>query len=164
MSWTWAPILEFPEYSVNEIGQIKNDKTGHIMAVQQNQSGVAMVKLVRDGKQYTRSVANIVATYFVDGKDYIFETPINLNGNRLDCRAENLAWRPRWFAIRYHMQFDVPPFTFEQPIVCLDTDEVFDQPREAAVKYGLLEKEIVEDLHNQKGVWPLGYDFRYYRP
>lgn len=108
-------------------------------------------------------VPRLVASIFLEEAPHNFDTPINLNGDRSDNRAENLAWRPRWFAIRYNQQFKRPAYTFNYPIVLIDHFEIFERPRDAAIKYGLLEADIVADIQNQRGVWPFGFEFRIYK-
>lgn len=164
---TWQNLeeMDLPNYSVSDYGQVRNDRTSRIMKQSPNQSGAYKVSLVRHTGEppITLGVANLVAHYFVEGESREFDTPINLDGIRSNNAASNLAWRPRWFAINYHRQFQFQKILFDDRIVCLDTDEVFDTCRDAAVHYGLLEREIAEAIMQQRGVWPLGYDFRVLR-
>lgn len=152
-------------YSVSNLGQVRNDRTNRLLKQSANQSGTYKVGLVRQTGEppITLGVASLVARYFVEGETREFDTPINLDGNRANNTADNLAWRPRWFAINYHRQFKFTPVIFSDPIVCLDFDKVFPSTREAAIEYGLLEQHIAESIVSQRGVWPLGYDFRMYR-
>jgi hypothetical protein len=47
----------------------------------------------------------MVAEAFCEGQSEHWNTPIHLDGDRENCRADNLMWRPRWFAVQYHRQF-----------------------------------------------------------
>lgn len=157
----WLPTQDFPGYSVSSLGRVRNDQTDHILAMRRNHQGVTMVGMMLDGRQHTRSVAVLVATAFLDdpGTD-IFDTPIHLDGDRTNLEASNLAWRPRWFAVKFHRQFRVPAwYNFSVYIVNSETGEKFTSPREVAVKYGLLERDIVFDLDNQHGVYPGPHHF-----
>ena len=69
---------------------------------------MVFVGLFRDQEQYKRSVALLVAKAFLKQPSEFFDTPINLNGDRLDNQVINLMWRPRWFAIKYNRQFREP--------------------------------------------------------
>ena len=163
--WHNLGDMDLDNYSVSNMGRVRNDRTNRIMKQSQNQSGASKVSLARHvgDPRITLGVANLVARYFVEGETREFDTPINLDGDRSNNMASNLAWRPRWFAINYHRQFQFQPIVFDQRIVCLDTDEVFDSCRAAAIHYGLLEREIAEATLQGRGVWPLGYDFRVVR-
>lgn len=158
---TWIRISKFPGYSVNEEGLVRNDDTGRIMMLSQNQHGVVQVGLMRDRVQYKRGVALLVANAFLDRpRTPAFDTPINLNGDRTDNHVDNLTWRPRWFAITYHRQFFDEPCGFREPIIDIKTKEVFPTSWEAAIKYGLLDKEILIATLNRTYVWPTYQEFR----
>lgn len=164
MEEKWKDLLEFPSYAVSDYGRIINKDTERIKVPSLNQNGVAHVLLMQNLKQFRRSVALLVAKAFLPvPKVEHFDTPINLNGDRLDNRAANLAWRPRWFAIKYHQQFfqDDPEHRgFNQPVELIQTGERFETSWDAAVKYGLLDKEIFVATFNQTYVFPTGHRFR----
>jgi hypothetical protein len=85
----------------------------------------------------------------------IFNTPVNLNGDRLDNRAENLMWRPRWYAVLYNNQFeDRYPNPIEVPIREIETGEEFPNSMAAAAYFGLLEREIVLSILNHTWAVP----------
>ena len=155
MTEQWKSIPGF-NYSVSDHGQIRSDKTGRIMALNQNQYGVLTVGMMRDGEQYHRSVPLLVARAFL-GKHQLdaFDTPINLDGDRLNNHIENLVWRPRWFAVKYNRQFREP---YEYPIhgliVDIETGAVSENSFECAKRYGLLEEEVVLSILNHTYAWP----------
>jgi hypothetical protein len=158
----WINLAEsgFTNYAVSNLGQIRNEHTGRIVSRSSNQSGVCKVNLYDDrGGFVSRSLALLVATYFLPYQGSIFNTPINLNGDRLDNRSCNLAWRPRWFALRYHKQFERPAYRFKYRIKLLDSGEVFANAREASTAYGLLEDDIANSFANNESIWP--YHFRF---
>lgn len=163
--WTSLESYGFSDYSVSDQGDVRNDRTGRYLRKSFNNSGTCKVGLVRSPGEppTTLVVPRLVATTYLEDPPDSFDTPINLNGDRSDNRAANLAWRPRWFATRYHQQFKRPAYIFNEPIVLIDHFEIFEQPRDAAVKYGLLEADIVADIQNHKGVWPFGFEFRIYK-
>lgn len=157
----WEYIADFPDFSVSSDGRVMNDKTSHILSTRINGQGILMVNLMRDGRIYTRSVALLVARAWLKNRDPdIYNSVIHLNNDRTDCRAENLMWRPRWFTVRYHHQFVRTPY--KGAVYLIDTDEVFDNIRDAAMKYGLLEENIFADLLNKKGVFPDHFIFEKY--
>lgn len=160
MTEHWKTIDSFPEYSVSTLGRVRSDKSGRILALNENQFGVVQVGLMRKGVQYHRSVPLLVAKAFLAPESEPFDTPINLDGNRHNNRLENLLWRPRWFAIKYNRQFRYP---YEHPIkakiIELKTREVSENSFECAQKYGLLEQDLVLSILNRTYVWPTYQEF-----
>ena len=157
----WKPIEWFDGYSVSSMGRVRNDKTGRILETNLNQYDTLFVGLMRDGTQHHRGVAKMVAQAFIPLPYSTFDTPINLNGDRTDCRVENLAWRPRWFAIKYNQQFrDRYEFGFPNRVRNEKTGEVFENSWECAIKNGLLERDLVLSIFNSTYVWPLYVTFK----
>lgn len=160
---TWKIIREFPMYSINEEGRIRNDERNRILRQSINQQGILYVGLTssEDGEQYKRSVAYLVAKTFMGNPTPVwFNTPIHLDGNRLNCRIDNLMWRPRPFAVRYHRQFDQPTRGFDAMIEEVETGERFRNSWYAATKYGLLNRDIIRSIVNGVPVFPTNQMFR----
>lgn len=151
----WVMVDGFPDYDVNRLGQVRNGQTARLMTVSLNQFGVARVTLADEtGKQHQRSLALIVAKAFVPRPALeLFNTPINLDGDRFNCAAENLVWRPRWFALQYHKQFEYPVVS-PYPIRDIKTGDVYHDSREVAMRFGLLEKELVISMANRTYAFP----------
>lgn len=157
----WRRIDEFPNYEVSEDGRVRNADTAHVMVLTRNQQGVIQVGLMKDRQQYKRGVALLVARAFLPPPPTsAFNTPINLDGDRSNCHVDNLAWRPRWFAIKYHQQFHNDLRGFTEPIVDINTGERFKNSWEAATKYGLIDREILISTLNRTYVWPTYQEFR----
>lgn len=161
MNEHWKAIERFPEYSVSNYGRVRSNKSGRILSTSPNQFGVVQVGLMKDGVQYHRSVPLLVAKAFIPIKPGPFDTPINLDGDRLNNRVDNLVWRPRWFAIKYNRQFRFPyPDRIDRPIVDKKTGEVSNNSLDCACRYGLLEEEIVISILTRTYVWPTYQEFR----
>lgn len=157
----WQIIGDFPGYSIGDEGQVRNDSTDRIMSLSQNQHGIVQVGLMRDGRQHKRAVALLVAYAYLEPPALeTFNAVINLDGDRTNNNYWNLAWRPRWFAVRYHRQFDGHEPCFNQPIREINTKERFKNSMDAAVKYGLLDREILIATLNRTYVWPTYQEFR----
>lgn len=158
----WKQIREFPEYSVSNEGRIRNDRTSRILALTLNQLGIVQVGLTKQGKYYKRAVAPLVAHAFIPRKMGPFDTPINLDGDRTNNFVENLAWRPRWFAVKYHKQFK-NPYLNRNALSVIDTKtgEIFTSEIDACIKYGLLLDDLRHAIHNRTYVWPTYQIFEY---
>jgi hypothetical protein len=163
----WKTIPEFPDYSVSRGGQIRNDHTDRILALTltRSQGGLVQVGLVRDGMQYKRGVALLVARAFLDPPTPpTFDTPINLDGDRCNNHVSNLMWRPRWFAVKYHKQFHNEKRGFDQPIRDIHTGIVYRTSWDAAITHGLIDREILVATMNRTYVWPTYQEFRLVKP
>lgn len=164
MQEEWAEIEDFPGYLVSTFGEVYNDTHGRSMSVSLLQNGIPTVGLYKEGHQYRRSIAVLVATAWVYNEwPSRFNTPTHLNGDRLNCRADNLVWRPRWFAIKYHQEILTPRFPDwpeSSEILLVQTNEIFPSPREAALKYGLREMDIFLGMLNKRSIFPNALEFR----
>lgn len=157
----WRTIKDFPDYEVSDYGNVRRSASGRLLALNTNQYGLVQVGMVRDGRQYHRSVPKLVARAFVPHPRGAFDTPINLDGDRRNNHRDNLTWRPRWFAVLYNRQFKSPyENSIELPIQDMKTNEVSQNSFECAVRYGLLEKDVVMSILNRTYAWPTYQEFR----
>lgn len=147
MNEEWREIWEFPGYSVSNAGRVRNDRKDTYMTLSATERGIIYVSLNRRGDHFKRSVPVLVAEAFVEtAKKLSFDTPINLDGDRENNYADNLVWRPRWYAIEYYRQFRSRPDGINRPILELKTGDVFKSSWQAAISFGLLEREIVRSI------------------
>lgn len=162
MTEQWREIAAQPNYEVSDLGNVRNKKTGRILQPSLNQHGHAKVNLPTDeGKTKTRQVNHIVAEAFLpepERKDFI--SVIHLDGDKTNCVATNLAWRPRYFAIRYHMQFDSPMWKEStQRVVDIKSGREY-RIQDAALEHGLVMNEILVAAQGLTFVWPTYQQFR----
>lgn len=156
----WRPVEGFPDYSVNPLGKVKRDSTGRVLAPRFNQYGVPYVGLMRDWRQNNRSLPRLVARAFLPTPSEIFDTPIQLDGDPSNCRADNLMWRPRWYAVQYNRQFEERyENPINAPIHAINERERFPNSLAAACRYGLLEREVVLSVLNNTPAWPTYQEF-----
>ncbi len=157
----WRDVEGFPGYSVSNYGNVRNDRFDKELVISQNQSGLACVGMMLDGTQQHRSVPLMVLeAHGIKHVNTLFDTPINLDGDRMNNTLWNLMWRPRWYAVKYHRQFRVPyPYPVVSRIIDLDTEVVYRNSMEAAVIHGLLEREVVESIYRRTVAWPTGQKF-----
>lgn len=161
MEELWSVIEGFENYSVSNFGRVRSNWSERILVAYPNQSGLVQVGLMLNGKQYHRSVPLLVAKAFIPQPSGPFDTPINLDGDRSNNHVDNLAWRPRWFAIKFNKQFrESYENHIPEPIEDLKTGEVTEDSLECAKRYGLLENEIVMGILNNITVWPTYQKFK----
>jgi hypothetical protein len=158
----WENVAdEFPDYLVSDLGRVYNDHTGRLITPTRNSRGLAIVGLMKCGVQCKRSLALLVADKFVvNDRREGFDTPINLDGDRMNNRYTNLMLRPLWFARKYHRQFDDGHPTINRAIVDTQTEERYENSMHASVVNGVLDVEIYLSMVNNTYVWPTGQMFR----
>lgn len=155
MEIQWVTIEGFPNYIISSEGEVINKDTGRHLHLSRTAAGVVKVGLVRAGVQHTRSVKVLVAEHFVPRRDHIFDTPIHLDGDRDNCRADNLAWRPRWFASLYASQFrNITDNDRLGPLREIERGERYYDIVEAGTVNGLLFKDIRKALVMRESVFP----------
>ena len=162
----WSEIETFPGYSVSDQGRVRNDETDRLLVLLRNNRNIINVGLFRDGVQHRRSVTVLVARAFLPPPELpyhqvTFDTPINLDGVRANNYVANLAWRPRWFAMKYHRQFGLHlPFEVMGPILHVGSKQVFNNPLSAAINFGLIASDILRSTRTGEEVWPGRHIFR----
>lgn len=159
MDEQWVTIPEFPDYEVSNFGRVANADGDYIIRPSATQQGGLKVALRKNKQAYTRSVKRLVAEAWVPGQDDIFDTPIHLDADQFNCRADNLEWRPRWFSWKYHHQFrDIPEHYNIGPYVEIDEIGVvvraYTDLVEIAKTHGLLLDELWEGVHMRTPIFP----------
>lgn len=145
----WVRLDEFPTYAVSDFGRVANVRRDMLLTPTQNAQGISKIGLVKNGRTTSRSVALLVAEAFVLKPVAFFNSPINLDGDRMNCHALNLLWRPRWYAVQYHGQFDRAEFhNSKVPIENLTEKEQFLGWRDPSIKYGLRYIDIILSCAN----------------
>lgn len=161
MTENWHELEEFPDYAVGDLGSIVNMKTGAPRKTSMTQYGIVKISLYTGRELHTRSLAVLVAEAFVEGQTSIFNTPIHLDGDRKNCRADNLMWRPRWFAVQYHRQWIHPAFhRAEMHIVDIDTEREYNSIKEVCLAHGLLHGDVYESIVSRTPVPITGQEFQ----
>ena len=158
----WREVQEFPTYSISNRGTVVTE-AGRPLVQQLQQYGVPNVWFVRGSKQFCRSVPLLVARAFLlppEREDFI--SPIQLDGDRANCCADNLMWRPRWFSICFHKERATPPFPDwnGHRVQIRETGEIFPNPLEVSKKYGVLETEVYLATQNGNSVFPQRFHYQ----
>lgn len=86
-------IEGFENYSISNIGNVRNDKTGRILKGVLN-SGYLRVKFGKDGKEKVYLIHRLLAIAFIDNPDNLKEID-HINQVKTDNRVDNLRWCSR---------------------------------------------------------------------
>lgn len=157
-------IPGFPNYKITSDGRVFNLRTEKEMMLSPTLNGDLTVGLVREHRQYRYSVKGLVARAFVDGETELFNTPILLDGDKHNLKAENILWRPRWFAWLYTRQFATKPdWYFFGPLVDTTTNTPYPDYLTASITNGILCADIRESIYSGHHVFPTRQRFAYAR-
>jgi hypothetical protein len=92
----WRRIGGFDNYSVSNLGNVRNDRTGRILRAGLSSTGYLIVILYQDGTKSTKYVHHLVATTFLgdsEGRDIDHQDRIRTNNHvsnvRYVSRADN---------------------------------------------------------------------------
>lgn len=152
----YEEIPGFSSYGVTPDGQIINLSKGGIMITHyENRAGHNFVSMKNDNGVYlTRHVGKLVLKAFRPPKEPHWDTVIYLDGDKSNCKIDNLDWRPRWFAVKYNREKLKPLSDGNFPIKDEDTGEIYPTVREASASFGILEEEILRKLGTPNRVYP----------
>lgn len=161
MEMDWVIIPDFPDYLISNQGLIINRNSSKPLRVSHTREGAVKVGLVKDGEQCTRSVKVLVAESYVPGKNEIFDTPIHLDGQDDHNAADNIVWRPRWFAWAYKNQLKhVSDNDRIGPLRDVETNIRYYDIYEAAITHGLLFRDVRKSLVTGESTFPTFQVFR----
>jgi hypothetical protein len=155
----WAEIEGFPRYLVSTEGRIFNQANNRMMKFSPNNYGHPKISLLNErGQRYTRSVAFLVAKAFVEAPNTLCDRIIYLDGDLENVRAENLAWRPRWFGWKYSRQLkiDQPVYYKNLPVKNKVTNLEYENIVLAGTMEGLLFDHIWHSTYAGSPVFPDG--------
>jgi len=87
----YRPIVDFENYEISNLGNVRNIKTGEILKNSVNGCGYYQVGLYKNKKRTTKKIHQLVAIAFIENhenKDCVDHT----DNNRLNNDVENLRW------------------------------------------------------------------------
>jgi hypothetical protein len=87
----WAPVANFPLYSVSELGRVRRDATGLVLKPSRQRQGYLSVKLYAGGQPKRVSVHRLVADAFIPampGRVFVN----HIDGDKSNNAVLNLEW------------------------------------------------------------------------
>lgn len=161
---TAKEIDGFPEYAVDEAGMVYTIASGLRRKPSLTQEGSMKITLYREGRAFTKSLALVVANAWLynDYDPEIFDTPIHLDNDLTNNHVDNLAWRPRWFAVKYQRQYWNEEYRYSKVrLQDVKTDEVFESLISVCQKYGFLYMDVIKSCTKGDDVFPTWRQFRF---
>ena len=151
----WKVLEKYDHYSISNEGRVRSDLTNAVLAVATTPGGNAFVRMRQDGRQVARGLALLVAESFVPLPKLPIETPtpIHLDNDLMNCRASNLVWRPRWFALKYTSQFH-EDLGEAGPLRDIKTRTVYQSVWDVVHEHGVLFTDVVKATTNKTYVSP----------
>ena len=132
MTTTWKKINGYPNHSVSNEGQVRNDKTGTVYKTWLDTNGYPSLHIGKDIKRLHK----IVAEAFI-------ENPLNLpevnhiDGNKTNCHESNLEWCTHAENISHSWKNPDRKQRHENTRVqCVETGEVYKNANAAAKAVG----------------------------
>src|SRR5688500_16397254 len=160
----WVPLLGYPGYSISNLGRIRNDNRDRLLTVVRLKTNYAYVGLVKEGVQVKRALSKLVAETFLPSPTIpTFTTPIHFDGDPWNCRADNLDWRPRWFAIKHTRQFRIDLPQYPDPVRETKTGEVFENSWKPVLRFGLIYMDLILSIFNHTYVFPTMQSYEWAR-
>jgi hypothetical protein len=87
----WRTIPEFPNYEVNENGDVRSYRIGKNISPMMNRSGYYKLNIWHNGKLYSRLVHRLVAQAFISNPDD--KPQINhIDSDKSNNHVSNLEW------------------------------------------------------------------------
>ena len=84
-------IKDFPNYSISNLGNVKNNKTGRVLKHVINNNGYYKVSLCSDGNIYQKLIHKLIAESFITNP-YNKQFVDHINNNKLDNNVRNLRY------------------------------------------------------------------------
>ena len=142
---SWKTIKGFDNYIVSTFGRVRNIKTGKVLIPFTTKNGYLMVSPSRGGVSCKMYVHRLVLESFIPNEDTNLQVN-HINGIKSDNRLDNLEWctssenhlhRSRTLGIKrspehMSMMCDLARVTHYKPVVCVETNVIFESVVDAA--------------------------------
>lgn len=149
MQEIWKFILGFDDYQISSYGNVRKVSTNRAVRRFETTGGAVSVNLRKNNKSYCRSVKCLVAEAFVprvgDEEDRdLYNSAIQLDGDRWNLRADNIMHKPRWHAIAYQKQITgwTHLYSMNESVINDVTGVIYETILDAARDTGLLPRDI----------------------
>lgn len=166
MDRNWISLQKegYENYSVSDAGDVRRDCTDRIVKPFRNGNGYLQVGLYKGGVRKKFGVNRLVASAFLaEPKESHFNSILHKDGNKDNCAASNLVWRPRWFVVKFHQEMALwdnnVPFRM---VVDETSGREYSTVRDVVVAHGILYSDLINGIHNHESpLFAEGRIFKY---
>ena len=145
----WLVIEDFPNYEVNNYGEVRNRKTGRILKQQINEKGYHTVTLYKDYIPYNQRVHRLVANAFYDG-DHDGLDVNHIDGNKSNNHLSNLEICTRKHNIIHAFSTGLKQPSRRKKVRVVETGEVYESIRACGRALGLDQTSITQCLKGRQ--------------
>ena len=147
----WKEIKDFPNYSVSDSGEVKNNKTRKILKKALNQDGYEIVQLWNNGKGTMKRIHRLVLEAFKPIENANYEVN-HLDRDRTNNNLNNLEWCSTQQNIEYRDKEDNPKRRTTQKVKVeyLDgTIEIYDSVAKCAKHFGIAGNSVRDYIKDE---------------
>lgn len=173
----WKKIQGFENYSVSNLGEVRNDISGKKISISSDKDGYQVCYCFNNGKRKTFRIHQLVARAFIPNPNN-YETVDHIKPDKKDNRVVNLMWLS---AEENSRKFQLEQITEEQkkvrsnnckkmqekaykstskPVKCVETNIIYPSICECARKMGIYQSEISRVLQDKRRS-AKGYHFEF---
>ena len=135
MSEIWKLIKDYPNYSVSDLGNVKNNKTGRILKPLEVGGGYVVVDLWNNHGSKSKKIHRLVAEAFIPNPDN--KPQVNhIDGNKKNNKKDNLEWVTASENVQHAYDSKIRMPHQNRPVRIIETGEVFSSIKECAEKIG----------------------------
>ena len=150
----WMTINDYPNYEVNNLGEVRNKKTNKTLKPGINTNGYEIVVLANKETRKTEKVHRLVAKTFYDVTDNT-EIVNHIDGNKRNNNIRNLEWctYSENNTHAYRTGLKKPVYSKNQPtarkVQILETGDIFNSIRDCADHISGNHRHISECLNGK---------------
>ena len=151
----WKNIECFEQYSVSNLGNVRNNQTGRILKPRKHTGGYMRVMLCKDKKHYDYYIHRLVAMAFISNPKNLPEVN-HKDEDKTNNVVENLEWCDRIYQVNYGTCYERMVETqrktskHSKPVKCIETGVVYISLHEAERETGILYTLICHALNGRQ--------------
>ena len=150
----WKTIDEFPQYSVSNLGRVKNNKTNRIMVGGFDKNGYKQVTISHNKHQYNRRICRLVAIAFIPNPNNL-PCVNHIDENKQNDKVINLEW----CTFQYNNDYGLRTQKTRRKVKCVETGIIWDGLRVIERDLGISHSSISQAC--RKGCVAGGYHWQY---
>ena len=137
-----SPIKHFPNYTIDEYGDVMNAKGIHIKP-EKTHKGYLRVSLSNENVKHKRMLLHrLIAETFIPNPDNLPQVD-HRNENKADNHVSNLRWSTVIDNLNHSRVIDKASEAKMTKIRCVDTGTIYESVKSAAEAFGLHHSNIV---------------------